>query len=97
MRADRLTKSNMGAACKLYRVRFTKESQLDFAVRHGISVANLCGFENGYVVSITCLLAYIQDGFLNYLIEIPETDVTKEVKYQKTSREYRAKRREGKA
>lgn len=84
----------MGAACKLYRVRFTRESQLDFAIRHGISVANLCGYENGYVVSITCLLAYIQDGFLNYLFEIPEKDVTTEVEYQKSIRAYRKERKE---
>jgi len=93
MRAEKLTVANMGAACKLFRVRYLNESQVEFAVRHEMNVANLCGFENGYVASLKCFIAYIQDGFLNHLFMIDESDIIKEVDFQKSAREYRLARK----
>lgn len=92
MKSVKLNERNLGAACKLYRVRYTGKSQLDFATEYDMSVSNLCGFENGYVMSMKCFLAYIHDGFLNRLFEISECDINQEVDFQKAAREYKAAR-----
>lgn len=97
VRADRLNARNLGAACKLFRVRYTNESQIDFAVKYDMSVSNLCGFENGYVLSMKCFLAYIHEGLMERLFEMQESDINEEVEYQKSAREYKAARKAAKA
>lgn len=94
MRAVELDAKNVGAACKLYRMRYTSMSQLDFAEKYQLSVSNLCGFENGYVMSMKCFLAFIHDGFLGCLLDISERDVGDEVRYQFAVREYKETRKE---
>lgn len=96
MKPDNLNERNLGAACKLYRMRYTDKSQLDFAAQYDMSVSNLCGYENGYVMSIKCFLAYIHDGFLSRLPEIPESDISEEVNFQQAAREYKMMRKVGK-
>lgn len=94
MKAIDLNAENVGAACKLYRMRYTDMSQLDLSEKYRLSVSNLCGFENGYVMSMKCFLAFIQDGFLSRLSDISERDINKEVNFQSAIREYKETRKE---
>ena len=54
---------DIGNKCRVYRTKILKESQTDFAKRHGSTRQNICNFEKGYTKSGKILLMYVKDGF----------------------------------